>query len=328
MRAVRNAPPEVEVVEVDEPEGDGELIRVAAAGICASDLLYLKYGSREIAGHEFAGRLDDGTAVAVEPIFGCRGCPQCDQGNFNLCASGPTALGMLSAGGMSEYFRAPAPRLVPLPAGLDLKDAALVEPASVAWHGCHMGSVGPSTRVAVVGGGAIGMLAAASAQAMGADDVAVEVRHPHQFEARDRIGAVAPSGQYDVVLETGGTESSLHRSVELARPGAPSSTWACSMTSHGPSGESFTKEVAMRPSLGYCGHKGRREFAEAADMLAARPELAPTLITHRFPIEDARGGFRVARDRSTGTSASSSSLDVSPQPSRTLGSRELSAHED
>ena len=52
MRAVRNAPPEVEVVDVDEPEGDGALIQVVAAGICASDLQYLQYGSREIAGHE------------------------------------------------------------------------------------------------------------------------------------------------------------------------------------------------------------------------------------------------------------------------------------
>ena len=64
-----------------------------------------------------------------------------------------------------------------------------------------------------------------------------------------------------------------------------------------PSGESFMKEVAIRPSLGYSGHNGQREFAEAADMLASRPELARTLITHRFPIEDAVEAFRVAQDR-------------------------------
>jgi threonine dehydrogenase-like Zn-dependent dehydrogenase len=301
MRAVRNAPPDVEIVEVDEPEGDGELIRVDSAGICASDLLYLQYGSRQIAGHEFAGVLSDGTAVAVEPIFGCAGCPQCDQGNFNRCQSaGPTALGMLSSGGMSEYFRAPRHALVPLPPALDLKDAALVEPASVAWHGCHMGSVGPATRVAVVGGGAIGILAAASAQTMGVGEVALEVRHPHQFEARDRIGARAPEGYYDVVLETGGSESSLHRAVELARPGGTVVYMGVFGDIRWPHGEAFSKEVALRPSLGYCAHGGRREFVEAADMLAARPELAQMLITHRFPIDDAREAFRVARDRSQG----------------------------
>jgi threonine dehydrogenase-like Zn-dependent dehydrogenase len=301
MRAVRNAPPDVEVVDVDDPEGEGELVHVAAVGICASDLMYLDYGSQQIAGHEFAGVLDDGTAVAVEAIFGCGACPQCERGSYNMCETdGPTALGMLVPGAMSEYFRAPRHALVPLPDGLALADAALVEPASVARHGCHIGHIGPETRVAVVGGGAIGILAAATAQSMGVREVAVEARHPHQFEARDRIGAIAPSGVYDVVLETGGSESSLHRAVELARAGGTVVYMGVFRDVAWPQAESFRKEVGIVPSLGYCGHHGRREFAESAEMLAARPELAATLITHRFPIEDASEAYRVARDRSQG----------------------------
>ncbi len=301
MRAVRNAPPGVEVVDVDEPEGDGELVSVAATGICASDLGYLRWGSTQVAGHEFAGTLEDGTAVAVEAIFGCGSCAMCEQGSYNLCERGPTALGMTDPGGMCEWFRAPRRALVPLPAGLAAADASLVEPGAVAWHACHLGAVDADTRVAVVGAGAIGILAAASAQAMGASDVAVEARHPHQHEARERIGGVVPDGAYDVVIESAGSESGLARAVELARPGGTvvyvgvyeaDATW--------PHGEAFMKEVALRPSLGYCGHHGRREFAETADMLAARPELAEMLITHRFPIEDAPEAFRVAQDRSQG----------------------------
>ena len=56
----------------------------------------------------------------------------------------------------------------------DVADASLVEPGSVAWHSCHQ--IGPQTRVAIVGAGAIGILAAASAQQMGAAEVAVEAR--------------------------------------------------------------------------------------------------------------------------------------------------------
>lgn len=301
MRAVRNAPPGVEVVEIDEPEGDGELVRVAAAGICASDLNYLRWGSTQIAGHEFAGTLSDGTTVAVEAIFGCGACPMCELGSYNLCERGPTALGMMDPGGMCEWFRAPRHALVPLPEGLAVEDASIVEPAAVAWHSCHMGDVGPGTRVAIVGAGAIGVLAAASAQAMGAPEVAVEARHPHQHEARERIGAAVPTAGYDVVVETGGSESALCRAVQLARPGGTvvyvgvydsDTTW--------PHHEAFLREVALRPSLGYCGHHGRREFAEAADMLAARPELARMLITRRFPIEAAPEAFRVAQDKSQG----------------------------
>ena len=45
MRAVRGAPPGVEVVDVDEPEGEGELIRVTSASVCASDFVYLGWGA-------------------------------------------------------------------------------------------------------------------------------------------------------------------------------------------------------------------------------------------------------------------------------------------
>jgi threonine dehydrogenase-like Zn-dependent dehydrogenase len=62
----------------------------------------------------------------------------------------------------------------------------------------------------------------------------------------------------------------------------------------------FAKEVALRPSLGYCSRGRRKDFTEAADLLADRPELAEILITHRFPIEDAVDAFRLAQDKSKG----------------------------
>jgi threonine dehydrogenase-like Zn-dependent dehydrogenase len=45
------------------------------------------------------------------------------------------------------------------------------------------------------------------------------------------------------------------------------------------------------PSLGFCRHGGRKDYESAADMLAQRPELADSLIRHRFPIEDAAEAF-------------------------------------
>jgi len=301
MRAVRNAPPGVKVVDVPDPEGDGVRIKVASVGICASDLIYLRHGSQEIAGHEFAGVTDDGVAVAVEAIFGCGSCEQCEKGSYNLCSTTTEqVLGMTVPGGMSEYFIAPRHVVVPLPDQLAVEDASLVEPASVAWHTCHIGEVGPHQRVAVVGGGAIGILAAASAQTMGAPEVAIEVRHPHQAAARERLGASAPSGQYDLVLETGGTESSLHRSVELARPGGTVVFIGVFDEIAWPHFEAFKKEVRIVPALGYCRHGEQREFAEVAQMLAARSDLREMLITHRFPLEDAPEAFRVAADKSQG----------------------------
>jgi threonine dehydrogenase-like Zn-dependent dehydrogenase len=114
------------------------------------------------------------------------------------------------------------------------------------------------------------------------------------------IGASQPVGQYDIVVETAGSESALHRAVELVRPGGTvvyigiygNITW--------PHAQAFMKEAAFRPSLGYAVHDGRREFSMAADMLASKPELVERLITHRFPLEDAAEAFRVAEDRSQG----------------------------
>ncbi len=302
MRAVRSTPPGVTVVDVDEPVGAGELVKIRSASICASDQVYIGFGCTMILGHELAGVTEDGTPVGIETMFGCDGCDQCDAGRYNLCVQGPTALGALTDGGMSEYFKAPARSLVPLPAGLDTADACLIEPSSVAWHACRLAGVGPEQRVAVVGGGAIGLLTVAAAQRMGAAEVSLVARHPHQRDVGERLGASAFSGDYDIVIEAAGSGSGLHRAVELAHPGGTVVVLgAYDGEVRWPQYECFMKEIRTIPSMGFCRHDGGSDYLSAATMLAQRPELAESLITHRFPIEDAAEAFRVAADKSTGS---------------------------
>jgi threonine dehydrogenase-like Zn-dependent dehydrogenase len=194
MRAVRSTPPGVAVVDVDEPDGAGELISIRSASICASDFGYIEMGSQFLLGHELAGTTEDGRAVAIEGIFGCGECDLCLEGRYNLCATtGTTALGVMADGGMSEWFRAPARSLIDLPEGLAVTDACLVEPTAVAWHSCRLAGAGPDRRVCVVGGGAIGLMAVAAARAMGAPEVSLEARYPHQIELGERLGATQPS---------------------------------------------------------------------------------------------------------------------------------------
>ncbi|MFE2068659.1 zinc-binding dehydrogenase [Streptomyces sp. NPDC059467] len=304
MRAVRCAPPGVEVVETEVPHGEGELVQVAAVGICGSDLRYLRRGSTQIAGHEIAGTAVDGTPVAVEATARCGNCEWCAAGRHNMCRrAGRDIVGLTVPGGMAERFRAPASALVPLPAGLALGDAALVEPGAVSWHACSRGEVGPGTRVAVVGAGTIGMLAAAAALRMGAPEVALVARHPYQVEAGERLGMTRPSGLYDVVVEASGSESGLSRAVELARPLGTVSTVGVYLPDVGwPYMAAFLKEVRFAPSMGYAQDAaGTREFAHSAQLLADRPEIARTLISHRFGIEEAARAFEVAASRPPGT---------------------------
>jgi 2-desacetyl-2-hydroxyethyl bacteriochlorophyllide A dehydrogenase len=303
MKAVRASDGGVTVVDVDEPPGAGELLEMKATSVCGSDLSYISWGFDKILGHELAGLREDGTAVVVEALYGCMDCEQCRRGAYNLCPTHPQrALGVSVDGGMAEQFCAPAARLVPLPPGLDLRDACLTEPASVSWHALRLAETGPGKRVVAVGGGALGLLAVAGARRMGAEDVALEARHPHQWEAGERLGARAGAdGTYDVVIEAAGTPTSMARSIELVAPrgtivvlgvhlGTVELDWM----------PLFHREARVIPSLGYCSHDGGREMEDAAAMLAADPEIARALVTHRFPIEDAAEAFRVAGDRSAG----------------------------
>ena len=199
---------------------------------------------------------------------------------------------------------APPSSLVPLPPGLAVRNASLVEPAGVAWHAVWVGGIGPDVEVAIVGGGAIGLLVAAAARSMGAS-VALAARHPHQVEAGERLGAV-PIGvnerEYDVVVEAAGTPSALARAVELVRPGGTvvyTGVFGSEVLPL-PFLPAFLKEAVAVPSMAYCRHDGGRDVEHAAAMLAAQPEIVDILVTHRFALGDAPEAFRVAADRSAG----------------------------
>ncbi|MBL7500847.1 zinc-binding dehydrogenase [Frankia sp. CNm7] len=303
MKAVRAAEGGVQVVDLPEPPGTGELLQMRSASICSSDLLYISYGLRYILGHELAGVDAGGNAFIVEALYGCGECDQCQRGLYNRCPThGERALGFSVDGGMAEQFRAPATRLVPLPAGLDVRDASIVEPASVSWHALRLAGTGPDTRVAVVGAGALGLLAVAGARRQGAEDVAVEARYPHQIEAAERLGAKAgPDGLYDVVVEAAGNPAALARAIDLVAPGGTVVVVGVYMGKIEIDWPTlFFREGRVIPSLGYCGYSTGREMADAAAMLADDPEITRALITHRFPIEDADEAFRVAGDKKSG----------------------------
>jgi 2-desacetyl-2-hydroxyethyl bacteriochlorophyllide A dehydrogenase len=204
---------------------------------------------------------------------------------------------------MAEQYRAPAERLVPLPPGLDVRNASIVEPTAVAWHAVRLAGTEPGTTVAVVGAGGLGLLAVAAAAHMGAPSVDVEARHPHQCDSVEPVGGhVGTDGLYDVVIEAAGSEASLARCVELVAPGGTVVVLGVHTVPHLPMPwhPMFLKEARLLPSLGYCAHGDRKEIADAADLLAARPEVAEALITHRFALDEAVEAFRVASDRSTG----------------------------
>ena len=161
MHAVMNTDFGIRVVDADEPSGAGVRLSVVSAGICGTDVNLVAAGiSGFIYGHEFAGVDDSGTGYFVEPIVYGGKCGECRSGHTQRCAEpGNTTLGIFSDGGMAETVVVPEYSLLALPAQLDVKDACLIEPAAIAWHGVRRAQVQPGKRFLVVGGGSIGLLA-------------------------------------------------------------------------------------------------------------------------------------------------------------------------
>ncbi|MFD9890669.1 zinc-binding dehydrogenase [Amycolatopsis sp. NPDC059027] len=302
MRAVRNSDQGILVAEADEPEGPGVRLAIGSVGICGTDVAFAASGVQGFTyGHEFAGTTADGRSYAVEPTVYCGECDQCRTGHVQRCAAPEHGtLGIFRDGGMCDALTVPEDMLVPLPPGLDVRDACLVESASVAGHGVRSASLEPGERVAIVGGGSIGLLAAATARHHGFD-VDVEARHQHQRTAAERLGAGTAAGTYDVVIDAAGSEAGLARCAELARPGGRVVLMGVYQhTAPIPGIASLVKELTYVHSIAYSRHDGVRDTEQAAALLAGNPEIARTVITHRFPLDDAAEAFRVAGDRASG----------------------------
>ncbi|MET4781804.1 alcohol dehydrogenase catalytic domain-containing protein [Glaciihabitans sp. UYNi722] len=238
---------------------------MVSAGICGTDLAFAAGGVQGfVYGHEFAGVGADGREYFVEPtIFGGQ-CAECRSGNIQRCTEeGHGNLGIFRDGGMAESISVPESALLALPDGPHAKDACLAEPGAVAWHAVRHANWHEGERLAIIGGGSIGLLAAAV--------------------------VVAASG-----------ETALEEAAKLAKPGArivSLGVYATTIPNPGP--VSLIKELTYVNSIAYGLRNGIRETSGVAAMLADRPELADTIITHRFPLNEAREAFRVASDRST-----------------------------
>jgi threonine dehydrogenase-like Zn-dependent dehydrogenase len=303
MRAVRHSDRGIEVRQVPPPTGPGVRVRVRSSSICGTDLVMTRGGPLPFTlGHEFAGLVDDGSAVAVEPIDPCGTCDQCATGNHQRCRLGMEAFyGMGADGGLCDEVLVPSRCLHPLPPELPVANGCLVEPTAVALHGLRVAGLVAGQRVAVIGGGSIGLLAAAGALRAGAH-VDLLARHPVQIEAGHRLGAGSPQGEYDLVVDAAGSGSALASAVELARPGGALLLLAVYFGEVPLLGVPLlSKELTVRNAMAYAHHDGGSDFGTAIALLAAHPEIADTLITKRFPLDDAAEAFRAAADRASGS---------------------------
>jgi S-(hydroxymethyl)glutathione dehydrogenase/alcohol dehydrogenase len=223
------APLSVETVRLDPP-GPGEvLVRVAAAGVCHSDVRLADGDLGDgrwptVLGHEGAGVVevvgaDVATVAPGDPVAfcfvpSCRACGACAAGRFNLCETaaehawagtmldGTTRL-RLADGRPLRHFNfvscfaercvVPAASAIPLPPGLALWQSALLGCAVVTGYGAvrNAARVGVGESVCVIGCGGIGQQIVAAARMAGADPIVAVDRDPAKLELARARGATA-----------------------------------------------------------------------------------------------------------------------------------------
>jgi 2-desacetyl-2-hydroxyethyl bacteriochlorophyllide A dehydrogenase len=298
IRVVRRTDTGIETLMSPRPTGNGVRVRVTSAGICGSDLHATRTGPLPfVLGHEFGGRLLDGTLVAVQPSLPCGTCPSCLRGEEQTCAAARRSFhGASLDGGLADEVLVDPRLIVPVPEGVDETVVALVEPIAVAVHAVERARPRDGERVLVVGGGTIGLLCAGVLHDRGID-VDLSARHPHQVTAAQRLGArTEVSGRYSLVIDAAATTSSFEQTLRAAEDGGrivlvglPWEPLSFGMAL-------VLREINLVPAIFYT----RADLAEAAAVLSRHPEFADILVTHRFPLEKADEAFRVAGDRASG----------------------------
>ena len=316
----------IEVVDKALPAQECGRVRlsVASCGVCGTDLHEYRRRCGPVGctpGHEVAGYVRDaggsalpaGTLVALEPIESCGHCPCCRSGHYNRCA-GVELFGIDRPGGFAEIMDVPPERLHPLPADLDVGVAALAEPLAVAVRAVRLARMGLGARVAVLGGGTIGLLSVAAARAGGAASIHVSARHPHQAELARSLGAdetfsdidemhaAVGDRAYDVVLETvGGHAHTIREGVRVADAGGIIvMVGVFDDETALPALEFLGKELTLVGSNCYALDADRSDFALAAAMLGPMRDQLAAMLTHRFRLDEVRRGFDTAMDKSTG----------------------------
>ncbi|MGE0313530.1 MAG: galactitol-1-phosphate 5-dehydrogenase [Lautropia sp.] len=244
---VYSAPNEVRLEDRPmPPAADGEVVlRIDAAGICGSDMhAYHGHDPRRhpglVLGHEFAATIHSsaaggwsvGARVTGNPLIVCGRCDYCLQGRDNLC-SDRTMVGMTRPGAFAQFMSIPARCLIALPSSLGAVQAALTEPAATALHAINLSMRAlarplPECRVLVIGGGAIGMLAALLLRHYGVDRLTVAEVNPLRRESlRSHTGCIAldpkaqavPESAFDYVIDAVGSAITRKSALASVAPG-------------------------------------------------------------------------------------------------------------
>ena len=333
MRAiVAHAARDIRVEPVETPPlGPCDVsVRIAAGGICGSDLHYFNHGGfgvvrlREpmILGHEIAGvieatgpavtRVKPGDRVAINPSRPCNLCKFCLEGRQNQCLDmrfyGSAMRFPHVQGGFRETLVCDEAQAHVVADGVSLGEAAMAEPLAVCLHGARRAGSLLGKTVLVTGSGPIGALAVIAARRAGAAEIVVTDIAERALDYARRVGAdrtinvgaepdglapyAADKGTFDVMFEASGNEAALRGGFEAVRSGGVIVQLGLGGEMKLPMNTLVAKELELRGTFRFDA-----EFALAVTLIGKRLVDVAPLISATLPFTQAKEAFELASDK-------------------------------
>lgn len=330
--AVYYGPRDIRVENVPTPQaGAGEVVlRVRRCSVCGTDKRIFTHGQKNVVpptvtGHEIVGvvseigagvgaRLEMGQTVVVATVVGCGKCIYCQRRQYNLCDSF-TALGYDYSGGFAEYVKIPAAavaqgNIIPVPEGMPLERAALVEPLSCCLNGQEYLNAQPGDRALVFGAGPIGLMHAAILKARGCDPVIVtdvsdeRLAYVEEFglgrsvntvggNGVEKILAAAGGEKFDVVLTANSVKSTQADALKLVRKKARVCFFA-GIPKDDPVLPIDTNAIHYNEiSVFGCFASNLQHYLEALEMVGRDDIPWDRFVSHRFKLDEMVKAFAV-----------------------------------
>ncbi|HTA49110.1 MAG TPA: galactitol-1-phosphate 5-dehydrogenase [Verrucomicrobiae bacterium] len=308
---------EIAEVPTPRPGPDEVLVRVAACGICGSDVHgYDGSSGRRIPplvmGHEAAGSvaalgagvtdLTEGDRVVFDSTIFCGMCSFCLQGEINLCDKrkvlGVSCADYCCAGAFAEFVAVPRHVVHRLPENLSFSDAAMLEAVSVALHAVSLSNIVAGEAALVLGAGMIGLLTVQALRVAGCSTVYVADVDASRLKLADSLGAepllargkdlVSQVAAFtegkgvDVAVEAVGLDETVRTAIDcVGKGGRVTLVGNVSPEVALPLQKVVTRQIRLQ---GSCASAG--EYPQAIDLVASGKIQVKPLITAVAPLEE------------------------------------------
>ena len=303
------------VVDLPQPERkEGyAIVKVMAASICGTDVSTFRGTNVNVSsypiviGHETAGIVEDvdennqygikkGDHVVLDPYLYCGECYPCSQGKTNCCET-LHGLGVHCDGSMCEYFSHPVHMLRKVPQDMPWERVPLAEPLVISMHGLHTCQLKAGEHIAIIGAGAIGLLAGMGALAYHAVPILVDVVderlelaksfgiphtvNPAKEDAAAKIMEITKGRGVECCMEASGSDAGVRSTLDYA-----AYTGRIALTGWPKHDITLPTNLITKKELQIRGSRnGAGEFEEAIDLIYTGKVPAEKIISKVVPYD-------------------------------------------